>query len=58
MQKTIMYIVLLLVFGAGMYYFVFSDKRLYSKTEASFTVKDTSKVYKIFLAKTSGENIT
>lgn len=58
MQKTFLYIVLLLVFGAGVYYFVFSNKSIYSKNEASFTVKDTSRVYKIFLVRTSGESIT
>ncbi|HRO43250.1 MAG TPA: DUF4340 domain-containing protein [Flavipsychrobacter sp.] len=58
MGKTISYLLLLAILGAGVYYFVFSDRDIFSKSEAAFTVKDTSALGKIFLAKTSGENIT
>ena len=58
MQKTILYVLLLVILGAGVYFFVFSDKRIYKKSEAAFNIKDTASIGKIFLAKTTGENVT
>lgn len=58
MGKTLIYLLLLAVLGAGVYYFVFDDRETFSRSEAAFTIKDTSKVGKVFLARTSGETIT
>jgi len=58
MGKTISYLLLLVILGVGVYYFVFKDREAFGKSEASFTVKDTSKIGKIFMARTSGESVT
>lgn len=57
MRKTILYIVLLVVLGFGVYYFLFSNKNVFGADEAGFTVEDTAAVYKIFLADKSGNII-
>jgi len=43
--------------GAGVYFFIFSDKDVYSRKEAGFTVKDTADVGKLFLVRTDGESV-
>lgn len=58
MQKTIFYLLVLVILGAGVYYFVFKEHDLYSKDEAAFTVKDVNELGKIFLASSSGRSIT
>jgi hypothetical protein len=58
MRKTIIYLALLILVGIGVYYLVFDKKENpYGETEASFTVKDTSQIGMIYLAKSSGETI-
>jgi len=58
MGKTIIYLLLLVILGAGVYYFVLSEKTPFRKTEAAFTIRDTGRIGKMFLAKTNGESIT
>ena len=59
MQKNILYLVLLIIVGAGVYFLVFDKKdNVFGRSEASFTIKDTSDIGKIFLARSNGESIT
>jgi len=59
MRKTLLYLVLLVTLAFGVYYFIFkgSDSPFSSK-EASFTIRDTASIGKIFLARANGESIT
>jgi hypothetical protein len=59
MRKTLVYILLLAVAGAGLWYFVFNrNKEAFSAGEADFAVKDTASVGKIYMVRTSGESVT
>lgn len=60
MQKTLLYLLLLLIIATGAYFFVFKNntKNIFSDKEAGFNVYDTAMVGKIFLARTNGEEIT
>lgn len=59
MQRIIIYLLVLIMLGAGVYFLVFRDKgNAFGDTEAAFNIKDTSDVGKIFLARTNGETIT
>lgn len=58
MKKNIIYIVLLAVLGAGVWYFLFSDKNVFGVNEADFTVKDTNAIYRIYLADKAGNTVT
>lgn len=57
MRKTIIYIVLLGIFGFGVWYFLFNDKELYSADEAGFTIKDLSKIQRVYIADKKGDAI-
>jgi hypothetical protein len=58
MRKTLLYLLLLAVLAFGVYYFIFSNKGSdFSKSEAGFTIKDTSEIGKIFLSNPAGDNI-
>lgn len=59
MGKTIIYVALLCILGAGVYYFFFKDKdgALFHETEANFTIRDTSIIGKIFLVDNEGTSI-
>lgn len=58
MKKNIVYIVLLAILGAGVWYFLFSDKNVFGVNEADFTVKDTNAIYRIYLADKMGNTVT
>jgi hypothetical protein len=59
MQKNLLYLLLLIIVGAGVYFLVFKKKEnVFGKTEASFTIKDTSDIGRVFLARSNGESIT
>jgi hypothetical protein len=47
MQKTLIYIAILAVLGFGVWYFLFSDRKV---GEAGFTISDTASIGKIFIA--------
>jgi hypothetical protein len=59
MKKTILYLLILLILGFGVYYFIFkpAPDSPYTQTEAGFTIKDTAAIGKIFLASPDGESI-
>ncbi len=58
MVKTLAYLGILLLLGLGIYYFVFrNDDKIYSQSEAEFTVKDTGSIGRIFLAAPDGESV-
>lgn len=58
MQKTALYLFFLLLFGGGVYYFVFNKKEApFSEKEAGFQIKDTAMIGTIFLSVPSGESI-
>lgn len=57
MKKTILYLCVLLGLSFVVWYFVFKEKGVFSKDEASFQVTDTASVYKIFLADKKGKKI-
>lgn len=51
MKKNLLYLCLLLALGVATWYFVFRDHTpTYSKSEANFTVEDTSAIQSIFLS--------
>lgn len=58
MRKTLVYIVLLGIFGFGVWYFLFKDSNIFGEKEAGFNIPDTSSVYKIFLANKKGDTIS
>jgi hypothetical protein len=57
-NKTIIYILLLLVLGFGVYYFIFRDQEMFGSNEAGFQIRDTNDIQKIFLADKQGNSIT
>ncbi len=57
MRKTVLYLLVLIILGGGVWYFLFSDKNPFSKDEAGFTVKDTGSIYRIYLADKQGNTI-
>lgn len=58
MGKTLVYLILLVVLGVGVYFFVFKDNNsLYREKEANFTFRDTANVGKIFLVNNDGHSI-
>lgn len=57
MKKTLIYLLLTIALGAGVWYFVFMEKDAFSKSETGFRVDDTASVYKIFLADKKGKQI-
>jgi hypothetical protein len=59
MRKTLVYVVILAVLGAGIYFLLFrsSNEMPYSKEEADFTVRDTASIGKLFLAAPDGESV-
>ncbi len=58
MGKTLVYLVLLVVLGFGVYYFIFKENdALYNDKEAAFTFRDTAAIGRIFLVNTQGESI-
>jgi hypothetical protein len=59
MQKTVLYLLLLVILGTGAYFFVFKEKAsLFGEREAAFNIQDTSNVGEVFLARNNGEEIT
>ena len=58
MRKTILYLVILVLLGFGIYYFIFNrSDNPFSSNEAGFTIKDTAAIGKLFLAANDGESI-
>jgi len=57
MRKTIVYIILLVVLGLGVYYFLFSNKNVFGADEAGFTVQDTAAIHTIFMADKAGNTV-
>jgi hypothetical protein len=58
MKKTLLYFVILVVLGFGVYYFLIGKKdNTYSASEAGFSV-DTASVGKIFLSGNDGKSVT
>ncbi len=58
MNKTILYLAILLILALGIYYFLIRPTDpVYSQTEAGFTIKDTGAIGKIFLVSPDGESI-
>lgn len=51
------YLLVLAVLGAAVWYFVFRDKSTFSNNEAGFQIKDTASVGKMFLADKRGKQI-
>ncbi len=58
MQKTLLYLLLLVILGTGVYYFVFSSRNVFGDSEANFTIKDTADIGRIYMARTDGESVT
>ena len=51
MRKTLMYFILLVLLGYGVYYIVYKDKgSVFSEKEDGFNIKDTANIGKLFLA--------
>lgn len=58
MGKTLVYLVLLVFLGFGVYYFFFKESdNLYQGKDANFTFRDTSVIGKIFLVDNEGKSI-
>ena len=58
MRKTILYLVILLLLGFGIYYFIFNNNSTpYSASEAGFSIKDTGAIGKIFIVSNDGESV-
>ncbi len=59
MRKTLIYLAVLAILGAGVYYLLPGNKEdnPFDPAEAGFTIKDTAAIGKIFLAASDGENV-
>src|SRR6185437_15611342 len=58
MGRTLLYLVLLVALGFGVYYFVFKDKaNPYGIDQAGFTIKDTADIGKIFIASYNNSSV-
>lgn len=57
MQKTLLYILILGVLGAGVWFFLFREESIFSGKDAGFTVRDTAVIGKIFLATNSNQSV-
>ncbi|MCB0700190.1 MAG: DUF4340 domain-containing protein [Chitinophagales bacterium] len=58
MRKTIVYILVLGILGFGVWYFLFSDKQLFSADEAGFKINNIEAIHRIYLANQSGQHIS
>lgn len=56
MKKTLIYLLLLAVLGAGLY-MVFNKEQGFSKKDSDFNIKDTANIGKIYLAAMDGKTI-
>lgn len=56
MKKTLLYMLLLGILGAGLY-IVFNKEEGFSKSDSNFNIKDTASIGKIFLASRDGTTI-
>jgi len=57
MRKTIVYLVLLAVLAACIWYISHRNNDMFDNDEAGFTIRDTAAVGKIFLAHTDGRSV-
>jgi len=58
MGKTLLYVLLLGILGAGVYFFVFADNgNPFGAGQANFSVRDTAAIRKIFLSRTNGQSV-
>src|SRR5690606_35795379 len=57
MGKTVIFLFLFVLLGFGVYFFVFKERDIFSKDEAAFQVKDTSGIYKIYMADKIGNTV-
>lgn len=58
MKKTLLYLVILLVLGFSVYYFLIRPGGPnYRQSEAGFTIKDTASIGKIFLVSSDGASV-
>lgn len=60
MSKTILYLVILLILGFGVWFFLFSDKsgQLFRSADSAFTIRDTGAIGKLFLSENgSGKGV-
>jgi hypothetical protein len=57
MKKTYLYILLLLILGFGVYYFLFKEHDAFDGDEAGFTIADTASIGKIFMADKKGNTL-
>lgn len=59
MKKTLIYLLLLALLGAGVWFFLFrSNDNVFGNRDASFNIQDTTLIRKIFLADKTGTTIT
>lgn len=59
MQKTLLYLLLLAILGAGVYFFVYKgNDNVYGRNEAGFAIKDTSMIGKVYLVNSFGQEIS
>lgn len=58
MQKTFLYLAILVLLGFGVWYFLFSDKSgtLFRSQDANFSVHDTASISKIFISANNTAN--
>src|SRR6476661_2255654 len=57
MNKTIIYIVLLALLGAGVYFLIFKDKDPFAGDESNFTIKDTGNIMHFFIVDKAGDQV-
>lgn len=58
MAKTLIYFVLVVLLGAGVYYFLFRERELFGDEEAAFKITDTAEIAKIYMAGKNGHHVT
>lgn len=59
MKKTLIYVLLLALVGAGVWYFLLRDNdNIFGAEESGFAVRDTASIGKIFIAAIDGQSVT
>lgn len=58
MSRTLLYLLAVLILGAGVWFFLFQDQKVFRGKEANFSVKDTASIGRIFLANNAGNQVT
>jgi len=58
MARTLLYLLAVLILGAGVWFFLFRDHKVFNDQATNFTVRDTAAIGRIFLANNNGDRVS